>query len=86
MSEGRKRTVVGRVSSDKMEKTIVVEVSRRVTDRRYGKIIQRRSKFMAHDQENECKVGDLVEITEHQPVSRNKRWILTRVVEKAPEV
>ena len=86
MSESRKRTMVGRVHSDKMDKTIVVEVRRRVRDSRYRKIVQRRSRYKAHDEENVCKKGDKVEIIEARPFSKEKRWVVTRVIEKAVEV
>ena len=86
MSESRKRTLVGRVYSDKMDKTIVVEVRRRVKDSRYKKIVQRRSRYKAHDEENICKKGDKVEILEARPMSKTKRWVVTRVIDKAVEV
>lgn len=86
MVEARKRMMTGRVSSDKMDKTIVVEVRRRVRARRYRKFIERRAKFMVHDEKNECKVGDLVEIKEYRPLSKNKRWVVVNVLEKAIEV
>lgn len=86
MAEERKRIMTGRVFKDKMDKSIVVEVRRRVADPRYKKIVTRRSRYMAHDEENECKVGDIVEIKEHRPLSRNKRWVLVRVLTKAVEV
>jgi small subunit ribosomal protein S17 len=86
MAEGRKRTMVGRVCSDKMDKTVVVEVHRRVQDTRYRKYIERRARFMAHDSNNECRIGDLVQIRESRPLSKNKRWIVASIVEKAVEV
>ncbi len=86
MVEARRRTMTGRVSSDKMDKTVVVEVRRRVRDRRYRKFIERRARFMAHDENNECKIGDLVEIKEWRPLSKNKRWVVMNVLEKAIEV
>lgn len=86
MAEGHKRTLTGRVRSDKMDMTVVVEVRRRVRDPRYKKYIERRSRYKAHDQNNECKVGDLVEIVESRPLSRDKRWVVTRITEKAVEV
>jgi small subunit ribosomal protein S17 len=86
MADERKRVMTGRVHKDRMEKSVVVEVRRRVRDRRYKKIVSRRSRFMAHDENNECKVGDLVEIREHRPLSKHKRWIVTRIIEKAVEV
>jgi small subunit ribosomal protein S17 len=86
MVEGRKRTLFGVVYKDKMDKTVVVEVSRRVRDPRYKKYISKRSRYKAHDENNECKVGDKVEITESRPLSKEKRWVVTRVTEKAVEV
>ena len=84
-AEGKKRVMTGRVYRDKMQKSIVVEVRRRVSDPRYKKIITMRSRYMAHDEKNECKVGDIVEIREHRPISQNKKWIVTRIVRKIVE-
>jgi small subunit ribosomal protein S17 len=78
--------VVGRVVSDKMDRTVVVAVERKVRDEVYGKAVRRTSRFMAHDQENSAKVGDRVAIVESRPLSRRKRWVVTRIVEKAQEV
>ncbi len=86
MAEGHKRTLLGRVYSDKMDKTIVVEVRRRVRDTRYKKYVEKRARYKAHDESNECKTGDLVEIIESRPMSKSKHWVLTRVIEKAVEV
>jgi small subunit ribosomal protein S17 len=86
MASERKRMMTGRVYKDKMDKTIVVEVRRRVRDERYKKIVTRRSRYKAHDEQNECKVGDLVEIKESRPMSKGKRWVLARILEKAVEV
>ena len=86
MVDGRKRTMQGRVHSDKMDKTVVVEVCRRVRDPRYKKYVERRSRHKAHDEGNECKVGDKVEIVESRPLSKEKRWVVVRVTEKAVEV
>lgn len=75
MSErGLRRTVVGTVVSNKMDKTVVVQVERLVKDQQYKKYVRRRSKFMAHDEGNECSVGDRVRIVEHRPLSKKKRW------------
>jgi small subunit ribosomal protein S17 len=82
----RKRVMTGRVYKDKMNKSVVVEVRRRVTDGRYKKIVTRRSRFTAHDEKNECNVGDIVEIKESRPLSRDKRWVVLRIVSKAVEV
>ncbi len=81
-----KSEVFGVVVSDKMQKTVVVAVERKVRDEVYGKQVRRTSKFMAHNEENTAKVGDKVAIVESRPLSRRKRWVVTRVVEKAQEV
>jgi small subunit ribosomal protein S17 len=73
----------GLVTSDKMEKTIVVSVERRIKHPKYGKFIKRTSKFFAHDENNEAHTGDLVLIGETRPLSKNKCWRLVKVVEKA---
>ena len=86
MADVRKRVMTGRVYKDKMDKGIVVEVRRRISDSRYQKIVTRRSRYKAHDEKNECKVGDIVEIMEHRPMSRDKRWVVTKIIEKAVEV
>ncbi|CAG1022063.1 30S ribosomal protein S17 [Methylococcales bacterium] len=76
------RTITGRVVSNKMDKSISVEVERLVPHRVYGKYVKRTSKLMAHDEGNECHEGDLVEIKASRPISKNKAWILHRIVEK----
>jgi small subunit ribosomal protein S17 len=81
-----KAEVTGVVVSDKMEKSVVVAVERQVRDPLYGKIQRRTSKFLAHNEANEAKVGDRVAIIESRPMSRRKRWVVTRVVEKAKEI
>jgi len=73
----------GRVVSDKMDKTVVVAVESRIRHPLYGKIIRRTKKFKAHDEADSAGVGDLVEISESRPISREKRWRVARVVEKA---
>jgi len=73
----------GLVVSDKMEKTVVVAVERQVRHGLYGKSQRKTSKFVAHNEANEAKVGDTVAIAESRPLSRRKRWIVTRVVAKA---
>jgi small subunit ribosomal protein S17 len=78
-----KRQVQGTVVSDRMEKTIVVMVERLVKHRLYQKYVRRRSKFSAHDETNECRTGDKVIITESRPLSKTKRWRVSKVVEKA---
>jgi small subunit ribosomal protein S17 len=80
------REVTGVVVSDKMQKSIVVAVERQVRHGVYGKTQRRTSKFMAHDEEGTAKVGDTVAIVESRPLSRRKRWTVTRVVEKAQQI
>ena len=77
------RTVSGRVVSDKMDKTITVLVERKVKHPLIGKVIVKSNKFHAHDENNECKEGDLVTITESRPLSKTKTWVLSKVVTKA---
>jgi small subunit ribosomal protein S17 len=80
------RKLVGRVVSDKMQKTVVVRVERRVKDALMGKIITRSKKYHAHVETDEFKEGDLVEIAECRPISRTKSWRVTRLVEKSKAV
>jgi len=82
-TRGNKRQVVGSVVSDKMDKSIVVLTERLVKHSLYKKYIKRRAKFTAHDENNDCKIGDKVLITESRPLSKNKRWRLTKIIEKA---
>jgi small subunit ribosomal protein S17 len=79
----RKTTKVGTVVSNGADKTVVVKVENVGMDPLYHRIVRRSSKFMAHDEENACKVGDRVQITECRPLSRRKRWRVTRVVTQA---
>ena len=81
-----KAPVTGVVVSDKMDKSVVVAVERQVRDPLYGKTQRRTSKFLAHNEANDAKVGDRVAIVESRPLSRRKRWVVTRVVEKAKEI
>jgi len=81
-----KRTLTGRVVSDKMDKTVAVLVERRVKHPIYGKFITRSKKYHAHDENNEMGEGDLVEIEESRPISRTKSWRVTRLLEKAVRV
>jgi small subunit ribosomal protein S17 len=80
---GRKLTKTGVVVSDKMDKTIVVLVERQYKHPLYKKIVRRHKKFKAHDENNECKIGDTVLITEHRPISKDKKWILTKIIERS---
>lgn len=74
---------LGTVVSDKMDKTVVVEVARQFPHRLYGKIIKRTKKFKAHDEANSCGVGDIVRIMETRPLSKQKRWRVVEIVERA---
>jgi small subunit ribosomal protein S17 len=83
---GNKRTLIGTVVSDKMDKTVVVSVERLVQDPRYKKYVRRYSRFMAHDENNDCRNGDRVRIVEHRPLSKRKRWMVQETVAKASVV
>jgi small subunit ribosomal protein S17 len=83
-TRGRRRTEIGRVTSDKMNKTRRVEIPRLVKHPRYSKYIRRRTICHVHDENNESHVGDVVEIVESRPYSKTKHWRLLRVVKKAP--
>ena len=85
-ARGARKSRTGLVVSDKMEKTVVVAIERRVPHPVYGKMVTRTKRLKAHDEENSAKVGDMVEIVETRPLSRRKRWTLKRVVRKAVEV
>lgn len=80
---GRRKVRTGRVESNKMQKTIVVLVETRVRHPLYGKFMRRSTRFKAHDEHNECGIGDVVEIMETRPISKDKSWRLVRIVEKA---
>ncbi|MDA8099136.1 MAG: 30S ribosomal protein S17 [Nitrospiraceae bacterium] len=84
MGEAKKRkSYVGRVISDKMDKTVVLAVTRRIAHSRYNKVVNRTTKFKAHDEKNECKIGDLVRFIETRPLSKDKRWKVLEIIEKA---
>lgn len=83
VKQSLKRTLVGKVVSDKMDKTVTVLVERRVKHPLYGKIVVRSNKYRAHDEANQAKEGDLVEIQEGRPISKTKAWTLTRVLQVA---
>ena len=85
MSEQRnmRKTAVGRVVSDKMDKTVVVAIQDSVKHPLYKKVIKRTVKHKAHDENNECRVGDRVRIMETRPISKDKRWRLVEIIEKA---
>jgi small subunit ribosomal protein S17 len=80
---GTRKVRVGRVVSDKMQKTVVVAIERRVPHPVYGKMVTRTKKVKAHDEENSAKTGDLVRIAETRPLSKDKRWRLVEIVERA---
>jgi small subunit ribosomal protein S17 len=80
---GQRKVRLGTVIADKMNKTIIVQVGTSKAHRLYRKTVQRRTKFKVHDEKNECGVGDLVRITETRPISKEKRWRLLEIVEKA---
>ena len=82
-ARGIRKTRVGVVVSDKMDKTITVEIRTRVRHPLYGKIMNRTAKFKVHDENNECGIGDTVRIMETRPLSKDKRWRLVEIVEKA---
>jgi small subunit ribosomal protein S17 len=79
----QKRVLVGTVLSNRMDKTVVVEVERRRRHRLYGKVIAMRKKYKAHDEKNACQIGDTVEMIESRPLSREKRWVVTQILERA---
>ncbi|HLB42307.1 MAG TPA: 30S ribosomal protein S17 [Gammaproteobacteria bacterium] len=76
------RTVIGKVVSDKMDKTIVVQVERKVQHPLYGKYVRRFSKMYAHDEENACRLGDMVLIKQSRPLSKTKRWMLVEIIKR----
>ena len=83
MERNLRKTRVGKVVSDKMDKTIVVLIEDNVKHPLYGKIMKRSIKLKAHDENNECGIGDTVEVMETRPLSKDKRWRLVRIIEKA---
>ena len=83
MERNLRKTMTGKVASDKMDKTVVVDVETRKMDKRYGKIKKSTYKLKAHDENNECQVGDTVKVMETRPLSKDKRWRVVEVTEKA---
>ena len=79
----QKRVLVGRVLSNRMDNTVVIEVERKRRHRLYDKVIANRKKYKAHDEENACQIGDLVRVIESRPISREKRWVVTEILERA---
>ncbi len=85
-ARGHRKTRIGYVESDKMDKTIVVSVVRRYRHPKYKKFVKERTRYKAHDEVNECAVGDKVLIEETRPLSKQKRWRVKEILEKAPVV
>tara|TARA_B100001769_G_scaffold239321_1_gene205716 strand:- start:310 stop:564 length:255 start_codon:yes stop_codon:yes gene_type:complete len=83
MERNLRKERIGIVTSNKMEKSIVVSIERRVKHPLYGKFVKKTSKFVAHDQENKCNEGDIVKIMETRPLSKNKNWRLVEIIERA---
>lgn len=83
---GTRRVIAGTVTSNKMDKTVVVTVTRRFRDKHFHKFVTRRVKYHAHDPQNGCGVGDVVELVESKPYSKTKKWRVARTIEKAREV
>lgn len=79
----RRKQLIGVVTSDKMDKTVVVKVERRYRHPLYKKVVTSAKKYMAHDEENACRVGDMVRIVESRPLSRQKRWTVEAILERA---
>lgn len=81
--KGQRKTMIGRVTSNKMDKTVVVAVERSKSHRVYGKVLRQTRKYKAHDEQNSCQIGDKVCIAEARPMSREKRWIVVEILERA---
>jgi small subunit ribosomal protein S17 len=79
----QKKVLVGRVLSNRMQKTVVVQVERQKRHKLYGKVMTVRTRFKAHDEDNRCQIGDLVQIVESRPLSREKRWVVSEILESA---
>ena len=82
-TRNRRKLRVGKVVSDRMDKTVVVSIERLVKHALYGRYVRRRSKFKVHDEKNECRIGDTVRFMETRPISKDKRWRFVEVVERA---
>ncbi|MBP5274837.1 MAG: 30S ribosomal protein S17 [Abditibacteriota bacterium] len=83
MDRGRRKIRTGQVISDKMDKTVVVSITSLVKHPLYGRFVKKTKKFKAHDENNECGIGDTIEIMETRPLSKDKRWRFSRMIEKA---
>jgi small subunit ribosomal protein S17 len=86
MERGNRKSRIGVVVSNKMTKTVVVKVERRVANSKYGKIVRRAEKYKAHDETQQCQIGDKVRMVETRPMSKDKRWRVAEVLEKTAEV
>jgi small subunit ribosomal protein S17 len=86
MERGNRKSRIGVVVSNKMTKTVVVKVERRVANAKYGKIVTKAEKYKAHDETQQCQIGDKVRMVETRPMSKDKRWRVAEVLEKAAEV
>lgn len=86
MGENRRKILLGEVVSNRMQKTITVEVERRVRHPIYERVVKRSKKFHAHDEQNQCKIGDIVRIVETRPLSKTKRWRLLEIVQRRVEL
>ena len=86
MERGNRKSRIGVVVSNKMTKTVVVKVERRVADRKYGKIVMKAEKYKVHDETQQCQIGDKVRMVETRPMSKDKRWRVAEILEKAAEV
>ncbi len=82
MAREQRKTLIGRVTSDKMDKTVVVQVERLKRHARYGKVIRFHRKYKAHDEQNSAHIGDKVKIIESKPISKEKRWALVEILER----
>ena len=85
MSSNSRRRLIGRVTSDKMDKTVVVAVDHTMRHPLYRKVVRTTKKYMAHDEENRCAVGDIVRIVESRPISKNKRWVVQEIIREEEE-
>lgn len=83
MERNTRKEIIGKVTSNKMDKSIVVSIERKLKHPLYGKFVKKTKKYVAHDEKNECSEGDIVQLMETRPLSKNKRWRLVQIVEKA---
>ena len=86
MGELKRKVFTGMVVSDKMEKSMVVRVNRQVKHPRYKKTVKRSKRFMVHDEDNQCRIGDIVKIAETRPLSKRKRWRILEILRKSPSI